>query len=709
MTTTVPVPGAVHRTTTAAAAAMAVPCRRQGRIGLPVHPGPPSASPVNRQPVAPGQASGRLEPAPSSVPSDTQTRASCQQQQQQLEGQEQRESAATSAPRRLSAKRNATRWPEAGRCRWPVGSGAGEGQGNSSGSGSTSSTGPSSNGLDWKLRRTVGGKSPSDREPIVGGSLRAWCPRARGRILIKANSSTGIYQLAGGAETLERNDERTDLGARPDAAQNPATAEAETTPRPPDGERTTTEASDTGSGSGEAPRTGLVLSRTTRTSPRKPPPIAGCERSPVAIGNYENIRPRETVSRTLGSAYRKSATNRRKGTVSGGTPERRSRPPRHGESEADEERLSVSLPHNSTGDGDSGEFHWQQQAQHQMPSAVPTRFFQRQDYARPTAAPTEEYAREHLMAATRQDSCRSKTLLSGGSGRKRWLASVGTTGGHRKPVASQPIGMESNDGAPSSTGTSFRLVPPFFGTAGSGSRRSSERSMLKNVNLHFPNKTGHQQGRASEVGLADRSGQLHAASQAYQQLLYPNARPALATGPGKRTSGERKYFSKAKSQFLKLGQKCRLLTVAGNRSTAATGPGPGGNISSYNLDDLIKATAKYEQSESANLSQQQIVYKSYKSELDLTKNLAYLDSFLNEAFEERGSGPMTAAPVRHKRAKSCSKSLHHPSSANQTAGHSGGLDDGATTTDGTDEVPPAAHESDPTGGRLVTECNGGYR
>lgn len=139
---------------------------------------------------------------------------------------------------------------------------------------------------------------------------------------------------------------------------------------------------------------------------------------------------------------------------------------------------------------------------------------------------------------------------------------------------------------------------------------------------------------------------------------------------------EKKYFgkfhTKAKYQLIKLGQKCKILTH--HYQPTATLPSRLSNVQttiiktntnhrmkyqyyneinkSYQLDDFIRTTHLLNDNGEDNLShldagetdseghqnlsndnRNSVVYKSYKSEIDLTRNLTYLDAFLNEHFE----------------------------------------------------------------------------
>lgn len=286
--------------------------------------------------------------------------------------------------------------------------------------------------------------------------------------------------------------------------------------------------------------------------------------------NYENIHPYS--SSTLGHCPRKHI--RRKSNISYWNHRQ----------EDNNGQPSLSKAEHETGSNNDA----------RNKSAIPTRFFKRQDYAQPEL----DFPSDH-SEVTGEEKTFSK----------------------RGPKF----------------GTDLFQLP--FG----GSRKKHDKTapQLKNINLNFPNKTTYID------------------EQQLQQPQQPPTKvvrqPHLVLQPVHWQKNENKYFNKAKTQILKLGQRCKLIGSGKEKRNHY--------ISSYNLDDLIKATHKYEENEKSNLSNK-IVYKSYKSELDLTKNLAYLDTFLNETFDANDPPQQEGArkvrkPTRHghKRAKSCSKTL----------------------------------------------------
>uniref|UniRef100_A0A182V4Q5 Uncharacterized protein n=1 Tax=Anopheles merus TaxID=30066 RepID=A0A182V4Q5_ANOME len=639
---------------------------------------------------------------------------------------------------------------------------------------STSSTGAgppsgtSGPGAPFKRLHQQQQHQPSDKGAAMGGSLRGWYPRARG-ILIKANSSTGIYELAGtgraGSATVDLADnaiahrspteqqqqQRASGQGQPVPVPDPtetAPTNAATPPASghnynsnsltPDGEPATpageeanephesdelcrSEVYDNDSGSGSGGRVGEQLltnrSPSQHASPRKQPALVEPGRN-----NYENIRPSahrqrlaslDSASRTLGSGSRKPTGRKRSNAASTGsewdedgwTP---------GEEEVasgptdEQHQLSSSLPHAA------GEHYWQSGE-----CAVPTRFFQRQDYAQPASSDTGalDFPPDRSNTASLEGDPTGERASKRTLGKKRWLG--GSKGSKSKPLASLP---DHGTGNKDSAELPFQLTTLFTGsshTIGTPRRKRPERGpQLKNINLHFPNKTSHQHHHQQQqqhqrgYGVEQPQHELRSSRApgtannppaalfhqptGYRQLALP-AQPVAPSHhrPGASARGERKYLNKAKSHFLKLGQKWRLLSASGGkpRDTTTTTHRPGAQqlVSSYNLDDLIKATHRYgQENEAANLSQK-IVYKSYKSELDLTKNLAYLDSFLNEHFDRDGDRPRPAQGryTRHKRAKSCSKTLD-PSLrvAAQAAGRLGANSDAMALATG-DEDPEA--------------------
>lgn len=192
-----------------------------------------------------------------------------------------------------------------------------------------------------------------------------------------------------------------------------------------------------------------------------------------------------------------------------------------------------------------------------------------------------------------------------------------------------------------------------FGKVSNGRTTSSMTPSLKHVNLHYPNKTSNTQLDASV--------------------------------------NDKKYLTKAKYQLIKLGQKCKILTHHPS-STTSTLPSNARNVrttiiktnsnhrkkyqyyneinKSYQLDDFIRSTHLLNGNNSAidnspTMSQQNyienenmannvenyncnsVIYKSYKSEIDLTRNLTYLDAFLNEHFEHESTSTITETNARH--------------------------------------------------------------
>lgn len=147
---------------------------------------------------------------------------------------------------------------------------------------------------------------------------------------------------------------------------------------------------------------------------------------------------------------------------------------------------------------------------------------------------------------------------------------------------------------------------------------------------------------------------------------------------------DKKYLEKAKFQLIKLGQKCKILThpqhstsTLPNRHIRTTIIKTNSNShkkyqyyneinKSYQLDDFIRSTHLLHQhprfdsvatssspmetptavvttTETSNTTNDNnndsVIYKSYKSEIDLTRNLTYLDAFLNEHFEHESNSP----------------------------------------------------------------------
>uniref|UniRef100_A0A182KBJ0 Uncharacterized protein n=1 Tax=Anopheles christyi TaxID=43041 RepID=A0A182KBJ0_9DIPT len=618
----------------------------------------------------------------------------------------------------------------------------GTGDSKTNGSGPAGAMGCNSSSISNSSNSSTGGPTDNFKRlqhqagkgPGMGGSLRGWGPRTRG-ILIKANSSTGIYELAGRSVAGEQTDNATahrsptekrasgqgqpvPVPDPPETAPTNATITTTTTTTSSsghnyngnsltsDGEHTgkgekgqqesdelcRSEVYDNDSGSGgQTTDQRLNNNRsTTQASPRKQANV-----EPMR-NNYENIRPSahrqrlaslDSASHTLGSGYRKPTGRKKSNAASTGSEWDEDSAwvyAAGGPDDEAEHQLSSSFPHTSS------EYYWQS-----AECAVPTRFFQRQDYVQPASTDTgpPDFPPDRSNSTSLEGDQASERGNKRTLGRKRWLGSKGSKskalssltdhGTNGNTTAAVTVGNKDSVELPFQL-TSSLFTGPHSGTQG---RKRSERvPQLKNINLHFPNKTSHhphhphppqQQHQMHGYGIEQPQHELRSSRApmgtippgalfhqptGYQQLSLPPQTVAACQRQGPSTRGERKYFNKAKTHFLKLGQKWRLLSVSGSKPRpATTHRGAAGHqqpISSYNLDDLIKATHRYgQENESANLSQK-IVYKSYKSELDLTKNLAYLDSFLNEHFEQDGDRQRTVGRYsRHKRAKSCSKTL----------------------------------------------------
>lgn len=162
-------------------------------------------------------------------------------------------------------------------------------------------------------------------------------------------------------------------------------------------------------------------------------------------------------------------------------------------------------------------------------------------------------------------------------------------------------------------------------------------------------------------------------------LSYPNKTSGALTG-----HHDKKYFekihSKAKNQLIKLGQKCKLFhqspvkLAGGHAKTAIIKTNTNHRKKyqyyneinkSYHLDDFINSTNLLaEPSEQGMIEHENnnVAYKTYKSEIDLTRNLTYLDAFLNENFDrEPASTKLSKSKSHgnHKRAKSCSRNINY--------------------------------------------------
>lgn len=114
-----------------------------------------------------------------------------------------------------------------------------------------------------------------------------------------------------------------------------------------------------------------------------------------------------------------------------------------------------------------------------------------------------------------------------------------------------------------------------------------------------------------------------------------------------------------KNSLIKIGQKCGLRL---NKSPEKRPFNQ--NVRTIVVENQFDATATTSTNQ-VNELHTKAAYKSYKSEIDLTRNLQYLDAFLNENFDKisqpKGSCSIGKITRRkrygHKRAKSCSKNM----------------------------------------------------
>lgn len=145
-----------------------------------------------------------------------------------------------------------------------------------------------------------------------------------------------------------------------------------------------------------------------------------------------------------------------------------------------------------------------------------------------------------------------------------------------------------------------------------------------------------------------------------KRVKIPRLRNLSISFPNRSYMGEvdKSVFVKTKSQLIKLGKKCGIIQKPIDFED---------NFNSYEIDEAVKLNDKLLLDQSSS-NYQKAVYKSYKSEIDLTKNLNYLDAFLNENFDKLCDaktstvGRINTRVKRdgnfgHKRTKSCSKSV----------------------------------------------------
>lgn len=316
---------------------------------------------------------------------------------------------------------------------------------------------------------------------------------------------------------------------------------------------------------------------------------------------------------------------------------------------------------------------------HVIKTDIPTRAFQRQDYSRPGE---DDKGRDinNIDAG----------LVDGSSSEKR---------SERKLFK---LAKKS--------GNLFHI--PTFGRSGGGSSLSTcgkpMTPSMRNVSLNYPSKTSTIVDCSSEK----QRGSLPSRAK-YQliklgqkcKILTHHHRPATTTTT---TTAADATMAASMATMPRLGAHTRLSVIKASRQQQQPPKRHYYNEvnKSYDLDDFIRKTHllnnmldgadmenengfcydnrqdddddedaivgyqfdcdgeesighRAQQYQQQRANNKNVVYKSYKSEIDLTRNLTYLDAFLNEHFEASPKERSPRQQRHHKRMKSVTKNINY--------------------------------------------------
>lgn len=151
-------------------------------------------------------------------------------------------------------------------------------------------------------------------------------------------------------------------------------------------------------------------------------------------------------------------------------------------------------------------------------------------------------------------------------------------------------------------------------------------------------------------------------------ISYPN-KTQLGGGCGTMPKDDRKYFDRTKKSLIRIGQKCGL-RLSRPLEKGALGGGP--PLQPPSSHRLLTIDSK---GDANGLLVQRVQYKSYRSELDLTKNLHYLDAFLNENFDRLSKSQESHSIGKVSRRKDAVKSYGHKRAKSYTKNLEKDLDD----------------------------------
>lgn len=216
---------------------------------------------------------------------------------------------------------------------------------------------------------------------------------------------------------------------------------------------------------------------------------------------------------------------------------------------------------------------------------IPTCPFQRQDYAKPDDEFQMDY--NFIDNKANRKSKRDKKDIFGFALPRGILSSSavanGAAGGNDTGYSS---GATITADAVATAMPTSSVVSS--GCGGGHQPKAHMMPYLKKLNIHYPNKT--------QLG----------------DFMVPKE--------------DKKYFDKTKKSLIKIGQKCglRLSRSPDKHSTTDN---------DHRVASVVD-TKTLRRTDINGCVVQRVQYKSYRSEMDLTRNLHYLDAFLNENFDQ---------------------------------------------------------------------------
>lgn len=239
----------------------------------------------------------------------------------------------------------------------------------------------------------------------------------------------------------------------------------------------------------------------------------------------------------------------------------------------------------------------QQQQQQQIMSAmsdIPTCPFQRQDYTKPDnehqtdASHTHKKSKKDLLLSF---ALQKGKYLSNTISRSGMSESASDCNGIRKAGNYMKTVNISNNSIPGAART--------LTNAATITHVSGKGSYLKKLNVGYANRL----------------------------VSSSNTKPHSFHF---RHKDDKTYFDKTKKSLLKIGQKCGL-----KLNNSLSGGIPTKKFESSSLREPLTALDRDGYRHTIRpVIVEKVPYKSYRSEMDLTKNLHYLDAFLNENFDK---------------------------------------------------------------------------